>query len=389
MGRNAKGLGSIRQRSDGRWEGRLMIGFNSKTGAPNRKSIYGATQSEVRKKLTALTKSVDDGTYSEPMKVPLRQWLETWLKEYTGNIKPYSLKAYQDRIRLHIIPALGTVKLSALTAPMIQSFINNMRNGSKDSPPLAPKTIKSVHGVLHKALQQAVILGYLPNTPADHCILPRIVRKEIKPLDEDSTVCFLNTIQKDRYANLFIIDLFTGLRMGEILGLKWENIDFRTNTITISQQLQREKKSGGIYQLTSLKNDRTRKIRVAPTVIHALENERNQQALHKSLTGNNWSEPIQGLVFTGDTGNPISQTTIRRHFKQIVKEIGLPEARFHDLRHSFAVASLQNGDDVKTVQENLGHYSASFTLDVYGHVTDKMKQSSAERMENYIRSLHK
>ena len=245
-----------------------------------------------------------------------------------------------------------------------------MKDGDKETAPLSPKTVKSVHGVLHKALQQALILGYIKTNPADHCALPRIVRKQFKPLDKNSTVPFLDAIHGDRYENLFVVDLFTGLRFGEILGLKWENIDFRTGIITVTQQLQHEKKSGGTNYLTSLKNNKTRQIRVAETVLQALR-----------------AEPIPGLVFTGDKGAPISQSAVRRHFKSIAERIGLPDLRFHDLRHSFAVASLQNGDDVKTVQENLGHHSASFTLDVYGHVTDKMRQDSAERMENYIKAL--
>ena len=121
--------------------------------------------------------------------------------------------------------------------------------------------------------------------------------------------------------------------------------------------------------------------------MQALREEQKQQLLYRMVAGRDWDEPIPGLVFTGDKGAPISQSAVRRHFKSIVERIGLPDLRFHDLRHSFAVASLQNGDDVKTVQENLGHHSASFTLDVYGHVTDKMRQDSAERMENYIKAL--
>lgn len=296
-------------------------------------------------------------------------------------------RTYSDRIRLHIVPALGRLKLQALNAPTVQRFINWMKDGDKETAPLSPKTVKSVHGVLHKALQQALILGYIKTNPADHCTLPQIVRKQFKPLDENSTVPFLDAIHGDRYENLFVVDLFTGLRFGEILGLKWENIDFRTGTITVTQQLQHEKKSGGTNYLASLKNNKARQIRVAETVLQALREEQKRQLLYRMAAGRDWAEPIPGLVFTGDRGAPISQSAVRRHFKSTAERIGLPDLRFHDLRHSFAVASLQNGDDVKTVQENLGHHSASFTLDVYGHVTDKMRQDSAERMENYIKAL--
>ena len=169
MAKNANGFGSIKRREDGRWEGRLMIGFDPKTGKVRRKSVYGNTQKEARQKLTELAKQVDDGTYTEPLKMTLQQWLEVWLKEYNGNIKPYSYRTYSDRIRLHIVPALGRLKLQALNAPTVQRFINWMKDGDKETTPLSPKTVKSVHGVLHKALQQALILGYLKTNSADYC----------------------------------------------------------------------------------------------------------------------------------------------------------------------------------------------------------------------------
>ena len=150
MAKNANGSGSIKRREDGRWEGRLMIGFDPKTGKVRRKSVYGKTQKEARQKLTELAKQVDDATYTEPLKMTLQQWLEVWLKEYNGNIKPYSYRTYSDRIRLHIVPALGRLKLQVLNAPTVQRFINWMKDGDKETAPLSPKTVKSVHGVLQK-----------------------------------------------------------------------------------------------------------------------------------------------------------------------------------------------------------------------------------------------
>ena len=164
-------------------------------------------------------------------------------------------------------------------------------------------------------------------------------------------------------------------------------MDFNNNTITVKHQLQREKIAGGKYLLTSLKNDKTRLIRVAPTVMDFLRKRKAEQELERLIANDLWYEDIPGLVFENPTGGHLTHTSIRKHFKRIVAQIGMPEERFHGLRHSFAVASIQNGDDVKTVQENLGHHSAAFTLDIYGHVTDKMKDDSARRMETYIKNL--
>lgn len=386
--KNANGAGTIRYRADeGRWEARFTAGINTGTGRPIRKSVYGKTQQEVRQKLAKATADIDAGTYIEPSRMTVARWLVLWLSDYTGNVKPFTLRAYQDRVNIHITPALGAVKLSALSAPMVQKFINGLSVASAKRAALSPKTIKNIHGVLHKALSQAVILGYIRTNPADRCTLPRIVPKEIKPLDNEKTAAFLSAAAEDKYYSIFLIDICSGLRMGEILGLTWDCIDWKTGTITVKQQLQREKRANGIYYLTSLKNDKVRHIQVAPTVMQELKAQRKKQALESIAAGASWNPDFPNLVFTSETGAHVSHTTIRKHFKEIVSRIDMPEARFHDLRHSYAVASLQNGDDVKTVQENLGHYSAAFTLDVYGHVTDRMKTESANRMEEYIKKF--
>lgn len=386
--KNANGAGTIRYRADeGRWEARFTAGINTGTGRPIRKSVYGKTQQEVRQKLAKATADIDAGTYIEPSRMTVARWLVLWLSDYTGNVKPFTLRAYQDRVNIHITPALGAVKLSALSAPMVQKFINGLSVASAKRAALSPKTIKNIHGVLHKALSQAVILGYIRTNPADRCTLPRIVPKEIKPLDNEKTAEFLSAAASDKYYSVFLIDIFSGLRMGEILGLTWDCIDWKTGTITVKQQLQREKRANGIYYLTSLKNDKVRHIQVAPTVMQTLKEQRKKQALESIAAGASWNPDFPNLVFTSETGAHVSHTTIRKHFKEIVSRIDMPEARFHDLRHSYAVVSLQNGDDVKTVQENLGHYSAAFTLDVYGHVTDRMKTESANRMEEYIKKF--
>ena len=184
-----------------------------------------------------------------------------------------------------------------------------------------------------------------------------------------------------------MIDLFSGLRQGEIIGLTWDCLDFSTGLLTVKHQLQREKKANGKYYLTTLKNDKTRTICLAPFVLELFQRRKEMQELEKIAAYDQWHEDIPGLIFETVTGGHLSHVTVRKHFKKVVSEMGIPEMRFHDLRHSFAVTSLQNGDDIKTVQENLGHHSAAFTLDTYCHVTDKMRQDSARRMEDYIKRL--
>lgn len=383
--RAAQGAGTIRQRKDGRWEARYTVGRDPGTGKQVQRSVYGATQQEVRKKLAQLTAAVDAGTYKEPCKMTVGQWLDIWAADYLGGVKPFTVRSYCDQIRNHIKPALGSVKLEALNTHTIQSFYNSLSTERDGKPGLSPKTVKNVHGVLHKALQQAVKIGYLRFNPADACELPRIVRKELTPLDEEQSKAFLKAIQGHRFEMLYTVTLFTGMREGEALGLLWDCVDFKKGTILINKQLQREKKKNGQYLLAPTKNGKSRTITPAPWVMKLLRKQRARQAEQQLKAGPMWED--SGLVFTNELGRHLAIHTVYKDFKQIAASIGRPDARFHDLRHSYAVAAIRSGDDIKTVQGNLGHATAAFTLDVYGHVTDQMKQESAARMESYIKDV--
>lgn len=168
--------------------------------------------------------------------------------------------------------------------------------------------------------------------------------------------------------------------------MTWDRIDFKRGSILINRQLQKEKKAGGEFRLVSLKNDRPRRITPAPWVMQLLKDRKLQQYEHMERAGEDWSNPLN-LVFTNELGGNLIPQTVVRHFKEIVTSIGRPDARFHDLRHSYAVASIRSGDDIKTVQGNLGHATAAFTLDVYGHVTDQMREASSMRMQAYIQDI--
>lgn len=412
-GRGAKGNGSIRKRivtKNGRtyeyWEARITVGRDPGTGRQIQKSFTGATQKEVREKMQAVAVEVNENTYQEPTKLSLAEWLDMWITDYLVDIKPRTLNSYKTTIRVHIKPALGAIKLAALKSTEIQKFYNELRKNGRSIPKrdsegnavkengkavyekvgLSGKTIMNIHGVLHKALQQAVEIGFINSNPSSPCKLPRAKRREITPLDHDAVAQFLGAIRGHSFELLYTLVLFTGLREGEALGLTWDCIDFARGVITIKQQLQKEREGKGEYHLVSPKNDKTRRITPAQSVMDLLEIQRQRQSEARELAGDAWENKMN-LVFTNALGRHLSAQTVYLHFKRIVTTIGLPAARFHDLRHSYAVAALQCGDDIKTVQENMGHFSAAFTLDVYGHVTEKMKRNSAERMERYIQSV--
>lgn len=381
--KNAKGGGTIRKRSDGRWEARYTLGIDPKTGKQIQKSVYGKTQKEVRQKLTAITAEIDDGTYMDIPRLKTADWLNTWVTEYIGNVKSSTRKSYQDHVRLNIIPYIGNVPLSKVTAAMIQQMYNELQTEKE----LSPKTIKNVHGVLHRALEQAQKMGYIRNNPLAAVTLPRIEKKQIKPLEDEELCAFLKEIRGNPYELVYFVTVFTGLRQGEVLGLTWDCVNFEKQTLLINKQ-HGKKKGTREYCFSSLKNDRPRVIEAADGVMDALKKQQLRQQRWAARLKDGWDNP-DNLVFTTETGRYLCNQTVYLAFKKIVRRLHLDATRFHDLRHTYAVNSLKSGDDIKTVQENLGHQTAAFTLDVYAHATNSMKRESANRMDQYIHSVTK
>ena len=383
-----KTSGSIRQKVvNGKlyWEGRISLGIDPVTGKQKSKSVSGKTKADVEAKMRAVQHEIDEsGCYHEASKMTVSQWLDTWATEYCNHIKPRTLDSYKSVIEHHLKPSFGKIKLSELTPVNIQSAYNRMKN-VKTGEPLTAKALKNCHGVLHMALQVAVDNELIRRNPADKAKLPKVRQTEIKPLNDEDVRNFLTAIVGTEYERVYMVTLFTGLREGEVLGLTWDEIDYKKGTITIKHQLQKRRGSGGEYSLVSTKNGKSRTITPAPFVIELLKTQERIQKRMQAKTAD-WSNPM-GLVFTHDDGRNLCAQTVYLCFKKIAKEIGCPDARFHDLRHTYATLSLKNGDSVKTVQETLGHHTAAFTMQTYLHVTEEMKKDSADRMQNYISSL--
>lgn len=386
--KNASGAGTIRKKTvtrNGReyvyWEARYTVGFDTGTGKQKQKSITGKTQKEVAQKLRQVTVDIDTSTYVEPSKMRLSEWLDMWKDTYLGGVKPRSVEIYDSVIRVHIKPSLGAVRLEALNTPLIQGFYNDCQKKSN----LSAKSVRNVHCVMHKALQQAVSVGYLKFNPSEACTLPRVEKKELRPLDDVQIAAFLRQIQGDRMEVLLTVALFTGMREGELMGLMWDCVDFACGAITVNKQLQHFRNNGGEYRIVPTKNSKGRVIVPANLVMTLLRRRLAEQEEERRNAGSAWED--SGLVFTDELGHHLNSWNVYRAFKRAATAIGRPDARVHDCRHSYAVASIRAGDDIKTVQGNLGHATAAFTLDVYGHVTEQMKRASADRMEAYIRQL--
>lgn len=334
----------------------------------------------------------------------LSAWLDIWLEDYCGDKKWSTVKHYRAQVETHIKPSLGALKLSELTPKEIQHFYNQLsKNGRivnrKDSKgkkitekkPLAAKSVRNIHGVLTKALSVAVSQDCLRSNPCARVTLPRVEKKEIVPLPAEQVKALLAAAADDELFGAIIkVITFSGMREAEAAGLTWDCVDFKENAIEVKKQLQKRPLDQGGFRFVPLKNDKRRTVNVALYAMDVLKQRQLKQQNDRLKAGElweGWSNPKEqekALVFTNELGQHIHPQTIYRHFKKLAKQIGCPNARVHDLRHTFAVLSLQNGDSIKTVQENLGHATAAFTLDVYGHVSEHMRKESAARMQALI-----
>ena len=331
--KRANGEGSIRKRNNGTWEARVMIGYSPDTGKPIRKSIYAKTQKEARNKLkellenknNELSKAISAGNEN----LPLETWLDIWLNHYLVDIKPNTVLQYESVVRIHIKPALGSICLKDLRTPMIQHFYLSLQQNG-----LSPKFIKNIHGVLHRALDMAVRLEYLQKNPSTYTVRPRIIEKPVKPIDTPEQKKLIVVLYGQPLGAVFLLALFTGMRIGEVLGLTWDCVDFVNNSILIEKQLNQARKKGQKQEFGTPKNGKSRIISPAIQVIELLLKQREYQENQKAIASEMWNEgECQNLVFTRADGSPYSDSTIWKEFQKILAEAGIEHHRVHDLRH--------------------------------------------------------
>lgn len=381
--RSSNNTGTIRQRSDGRWEARVTVGIDSSSGKLIRKSIYGVTQSEVRKEMTKVQTSLDNGTYIAPHKITVGEWMDEWFETFCSNsLKPYTLSGYDVIIRNHIKPNIGSMQLQTVKGIHIQRMYNTISASGA-----APKTVKNIGAMAHKAFDVAVKQGLILNNPCNAAELPKVYKHEIKPLEDADITIFLKAIEGHMFENAFALCLFAGLREGECLGLSWEQVDFDKQTIVVSQQLQRHKEKGGqCFIAKSTKSSKPRKIMPPPIAFEYLRKEQTRQRLNQIASGQDWCN-ADNLVFTTKNGRYIYISTFYKNFKAVAEQIGRPDLRPHDLRHTAATVAIASGADVKSVQNLLGHATASFTLNVYTHASQKMMEDTAAKVQRYYSSI--
>ena len=393
------GEGTLRRRKDGTWEAR----YYDKSG--KRHSVYAKTKQEAKEKLenalnapqpekhettaakpgaTAIEADAPEEVYPDEPDMTVAERLQTWRQDFTPNIKGTTAIYYDQLIRCHIVPFIGEIKLKALRAPAIQRLYNDRQTNGH----LSAKSIKNLHGCLHKALAIAVRVGYLERNPTSACILPRIQQKEIEPLDVPDLKKLLMCLHGEEYESLILTALFTGMRSGELIGLTWDCVDFEKGVIHVTKQMVTPRKKGEPFHFSTTKNGKERTLTPAPFVMDSLRQHWKDQVKQRERIGPAWnSHEFPYLVFTHADGSHLSQPSVWKILQKMLAKAGLEHHRFHDLRHTYVVNSIRAGDDIKTIQENAGHYSASFTLDRYGHVTETMKRESADRMQSFYAAL--
>ena len=380
--RRANGEGSIRKRKDGRWEGRYTAGYDPVTGKRIIRNVLGKTQAEVRRKLVEAVASVEALDVSRSREYTVASWLHCWYDLYAQpNIRQTTAERYRLMMDIYTIPRIGDIKLVKLTSRDLQQLYKELmesgrvnRKSGQGNPGLSTTTVHSVHLMLHTALERAVKERLILRNPADDCIPPKIQRKEMQILPPEHMKAYLDAADRRGLLAMFYLELTTGLRKGELVALRWSDVDVANRTIFVSRQYI--KNPSGELTLSRPKTETSvRKISIPQEAVDLLVAEHAKHPETPCL----FPSPVTGGMYHPDS-------VVNLH-KKILKDAGLPHIRFHDLRHTFATVALQNGIDVKTVSAMLGHYDAGFTLRTYTHATRQMQDEAAQTMGNFMAQL--
>lgn len=398
----AHGEGHIRKRVDGRWEGIFTAAIDA-DGKQQFKHVYGKTRKQVADKLRELARQKELYGFVSTKKVSVAEWIEHWLKEImVHSLRQTTYRTYESLFNTHIKPSLGSLLLQKLTPADIQKLYNRLaiegkriqvkkpKAGEEAPPPPAPQglsssAIRQVHQVIRGSLEKAAKDGLIIRNPALHVKLPRRERKEhqVKAFSEDEIKKLLASIQSDRLRYAYVLELKTGIRRGELLGLTWEAIDWENKTINIKQSLVY---AHGEVCFSEPKTTKGRRIlEVEPEVLADLKRQKALQAEERLKAGPLWQD--NNLVFAKEDGQPINPNGFTRRFRRLIERLGIKGKRFHDLRHTFASLLILAGEDILRVSEFLGHAKAGFTLNTYSHVLPGKKRDTAKKINNIIEGL--
>ena len=385
--RRARGEGSLRKRSDGRWEGRYTVGRDEATGKLMYKNVLARTQAECKAKLREAMRNIPPETPA-PDKQPSREhtapvsqftteeWLRTWFELYSKpNLRETTQEQYTNFLEKHLIPNIGNIPLDKLTSLRLQKLYQDLRTSGRvvqnnvECSGLSPKTVRSIHMVLHSALKQAVKEGLIKKNPTDGCNPPKLERKEMKVIQPEQIGAYLQAAANRNVLPMFYLELTSGLRR-ELLALLWTDLDLEKKSISVCKSVRG---SQGELKVSAPKTRHSIRTVVIPRqTVDLLIQEHELHPDNPYM----FPSPVTGTMYHPDAAGRIH--------RKLLREAGIEPVRFHDLRHTFATLALQNGVDIKTLSGMLGHYSSGFTLDTYTHITDKMQQEAAEKVGSFM-----
>ena len=378
--RRANGEGNIRKRKDGRWEGRYTVGHDPETGKAIIKNVLGKTQAEVKEKLKKAIEENVGIDYGRAKTYTVGNWLEVWYENYAKiKMRPSTYLTYHGYIENHIKPQLSKIPLNDLTTLHLQQLYKKLLaegrveriEAQKQPKGLSAKTVRNIHQIISSALKLAVEQRLIAHNPADGCALPKAERKEMQTLPVEQLTSFLREAKDSGVFALYYIDLTTGLRRGELCGLMWTDFDAEKGTLTVRRTLHN--KEGGGYYVGETKTGAGRRIiKLPPSTVQLLSKRKRT-----SISGWIFPNPIH-------PEDPIMPNSGYTRMKKLLAEAGLPDMRFHDLRHTFATHALTSGVDAKTLSGILGHTKTSFTLDTYTHVTGDMHRKASGIVSEFM-----
>lgn len=387
MTKRGNGEGTIYKRSNGTWCAAVTSGINPETGKPKRDYFYGRTRQEVAEKLNSTLNNLNQGTYVKPSNITLGSWLDTWLEQYKkAGIRPATHEIYEGLIKLHIKPQIGHIPLKNLRPDHIQKLYNDkFKDGRIDgSGGLSAGSIKRMHNLLHGSLKQAVKSSLVIRNVSEATTLPKQEKKQIRILSVNEHSNFLKALEGERLRALFILALGTGAREGELLALRWKDVDLDEGIMNIKQSLRRVKsdepgptKTKLIFQMPKTEAGK-RIIPIPDKIVTELQEHNERQLAEKQAAGELYED--NDLVFCTELGMPIDSRNMLRRFYKILEKAGVSGVTFHALRHSYATRLLEANEHPKVVQEILGHSDISMTLNIYSHVMPEIKKAAAKKI---------
>ncbi len=374
--RRKQGEGMLRLRKDGRWEGRVVIAYDDK-GLPITKNVTAKTKTECSEKLELLKEKYGKPIEKINSEMPFGEWIDFWYRTYCKHtIRTTTQLEYENRIYKHIIPEIGAIPLNQLTQSDLQQFYAKEKTSGRKirvnvyGTGLSDRVIRAIHANCRSALEKAVQEGLARVNPAIGCKLPPKKSQEMKVLTQNEVIRFLNRAKEEDYFELFLLELGTGMRRGEILALKWGDLNFKTGELRIERQVNVF--SG--EQVISVPKTKSsiRTVILPPSLLQILSE-------YKGKINSEWMFPSP--LDSTKTRHPSS---VRKRMQIILERAGCKKVRFHDLRHTFSVMALENGMDIKSLSAMLGHNSSATTIDIYSHITDIMRKQAAAKIDCQI-----